>query len=411
MNTGVNSATILQTATGLKGKIETITQEALIRNIGRQELIKGIWAALISKHPVFALGTTGVNKTATIRQMVSRIDGAIFDERLIPGVRSASDLFVESTMINEKTLPDGSKETSLREKLGRAAKAHVFFGDEFFKEDEHSALNAMIDFALEGVVRHEGGLYKTPLMLFIAAGNETPDARGKLAAVWSRMTIRLVVRPLDRSQKKSLIASRTARYQENVTGQTTGKTTLLTLDDVKNLQKARPFVSIPESMMDTVLDIYDTLAQRSDIDFSNVLNDDRRFGRVFDAMQALALMGGRGTVGNSDLQALKWMLWDDESQIPVLNEVLIPYTRTPFSEAKELFDALLSPTGALVGAKSGDITKGVAAVSQLKTTLQQVAKLQQEAGNDSLMHSEIQSIYDQIVEEQNAVIKAITGRR
>lgn len=407
----MNSQQLVQQALTLAPSVRQITDEVLVRNIGRQDLIKGIWTALIAKHPVFALGSTGVNKTGTIRQMAERISGAVFDERLIPGVRSAADLFVASTTIRERELPDGSKETALNETLGRAADAHVFFGDEFFKDEDHPVLNALIDFALEGVVRHEGGLYHTPLMLFVAAGNETPDPQGKLAAVWSRMTLRLVVAPLARNQKKALVASRTSRYQEAAVGAQEAQKTLLTIADVEILQKARPFVVVPEAILDTVLDICDALANRSDADFSNVLQDDRRFGRIFDCMQAQALMAGRDAVTLAELGVLKWMLWDDESQIPVLSEVLVPYTRTPLTEAHELINALLSPTGALEAAKSGNIQKTVEALTQARAAMEQFGQLKTEAAGESAMITEIEALRQQVQGEMDAVIAKMTGRR
>lgn len=404
---------LLKRAAALASRVQQITDEVLVRNIERQNLIKATWVGIISGHPLFALGPTGVNKTATIRQMARRIDSAVFDERLIPAVKSAADLFVEATEIHETPLPNnGGTATSLKERLGRAALAHIFFGDEFFKDEDHPVLNALIDYALEGIVRHEGGVHKTPLMLFVAAGNETPDPTGRLAAVWSRMTLRLVVKPLDRTGKKALVASRTARYQEQVTGQLIQSPTLVTLADVQTLRDARPFVVVPESVIDTVLDIYDELGNRSDADFSNLLNDDRRFGRIFDAMQAMTLMAGRDTVSNNELGILKWMLWDDEGQIPVLTEVLAPYTRTPLSEAAELVNALLSPTGAIVAAKGGNISKGVEAISQAQAAVAQLKSLHEEAqrAGESSMIANIETLRQQVQAEIDAVITKMTGR-
>jgi len=406
------SKQLLTAAVALAPKIRQITDEVLVRNIGRQDLVNVTWVGGISGHPMFALGSTGINKTATIRQMARRIDGAVFDERRIPSVKSAAQLFVESTKIREVILSDGEKETSLKEKLGRATNAHIFFGDEFFKDEDHPVLNDLIDFALEGVVRYEGGLHKTPLMLFVAAGNETPDPTGNLAAVWSRMTLRLVVKSLDRAGKKALVASRLGRYQEQVTGQGSGSQTLMTLVDLQTLRDARPFVAVPETVIDTVLDIYEELEKRPDVDFSNLLNDDRRFGRIFDSMQAWALMHGRDTVTSTDLAVLKWMLWDEESQIPALQEVLVPYTRTPLTESQELVNALFSPTGALEAAKNGNITKGVEALSQANAAITQLKDLKTEAENagETSMTAQINTLLQQVQSEMDAVIAKMTGR-
>jgi hypothetical protein len=187
---------------------------------------------------------------------------------------------------------------------------------------------------------------------------------------------------------------------------------LLTLADVKLLQEARPFVKVPESIMDTVLDIYDALANRSDSDFSVVLYDDRRFGRIFDAMQALALMSGRSVVTNAELTVLKWMLWDSDQQIPILSEVLVPYTRTPLSEAGELLNALLATNAPLEAAKSGDAQKAVAAITQAKAALDAISDLKKEAesAGENLMASEIETLRQSVQAEMDEVIAKMTGR-
>lgn len=400
---------LLKQAVALAPSIRQITDEALVRNIGRQDLIRGVWTGLIARHPMFALGPTGVNKTGTIEEMAHRIDGAIFYDRLIPTVKSASGLFVESTTIEERELP-GGKEIRMKETLGLAADAHIFFGDEFFKVEDHPALDELIDFALNGTIRHEGKKQQRPLMLFIAAGNNTPDPEGNLQAVWSRMTLRLVVHPLERNQKKALVASRTSRYQEAAIGGHEAQKMLMTITDVEILQKARPFVVVPEAVLDTVLDIYDALAVRSDTSFRNILDDDRRFGRIFDCMQAQAIMAGRDTVTTAELGVLKWMLWDTENQIPVLTEVLVPYSRTPLTEAQELVNALLKPGGNMELAKAGNIQKVVEALTQARATLETITNLKNEAAGEPTIVAEIDSLHQQVQEEMEAVIAKTTGR-
>lgn len=402
----------LQQALTLAPLIRQITDEVLVRNIGRQELIHATWAGLISGRPLFTLGPTGVNKTATIRQMAQRIAGAVFDERLIPGVKSAADLFVEATEIHERTLSDGAKSTSLKERLGRAANAHIFYGDEYFKDEDHPVLNSLIDYSLEGIIRHEGGVYKSPLMLFVASGNETPDPLGRLGAVWSRLTMRLLAKPLDRTGLKLLINTRTSRYVEQVTGKTSPKT-LMNIDDVQVLRNVWPFVNVPEPVIDIVLDIRDELGSRSDVDFSHVIQDDRRTARIFDVMRAVALMAGRDTVTMSDLSVLKWFWWDNEDQIPALQEVLIPHTKTPLSESQELVNALMSPTGAFMLAKGGDIRKSVDALAQAQATVTQLKAKQQEAmqAGESTMAGEILDLFQQVQYELEAYLGQLTGRR
>lgn len=404
-------AALLDRAIALAPKVQEISDEVVRKNIGRQDLIKVVWLGLISGRPAFALGSTGVNKTNTIRQMARRIDGALFDTRLIPQLKSSADLFVKSTKIHEEFFADGSKDVSLKETLGKAAFCHIFFGDEFFQDPDHPALNDLIDFTLEGKLRHDGEEITTPLMLFIAAGNESPDPLGRFRAMWSRMELRFIVNPMNRAQRKAAYVSRNIQYQEAVTGASTPQT-LMTLDDVQVLRDAWKFVEVPDSIQDMVLDIYDELANRRDADFTYLLKDDRRYLRIYDVMKVWMLLHGQKTVTPAALNVLKWILWDEESQIPALQEVLIPYTRSPLSESLELRNALLSPNGAIEAFKHGDSNRSVEALSQGNAAINQLQTLIKEAetAGETEMSREIKTVLQEVQDEIDTLIGKFTGR-
>lgn len=329
----------LDRAIGLKPKIEAITSDVLGQNIGRGDVVKATWLSLISGRPAFFLGTPGVNKTGTVQALAKRVAGAVFHEELMSVVASADQLLVESTSIEETATPGGGKEIRVKGKLGRAAAAHVFFADEIWKGDSR-VLQTVLDLAKGDGVRHEGAMVRTPLMAFLAASNELPDPDGNLAAMWSRMTIRVKVNPLDKGGKTKLVASRLARQKG--TGSSGAQ---LSLADIETLRAARPHVAVPAAIVETVLDIYEQLLKDHGDAFQWAWDDDRRFGRVFDVIQANALLDGRTAVTKQDLKVLAWLLWDTPEQIGTVEAMLAPYSRTATSEAKEFFDALLMAGG------------------------------------------------------------------
>src|SRR3989344_4921701 len=144
-------------------------------------------------------------------------------------------------------------------------------------------------------------MVRTPLLAFLAASNELPEPEGNLGAVWSRMTIRVVVNPLDRAGKQSLAK---ARLNQNSRGKTVS--IQLTLADVEVLRSARPFVQVSQDIVDTVLDILQELVDEKTADFPWAWSDDRRFARMLDILQAKALLEGRVAVGKQDLAVLEW---------------------------------------------------------------------------------------------------------
>lgn len=394
---------ILQRAIALVSKVKTVSDDVLARHIQRSDVLNATWLSLVSGRPAFFLGSPGVDKTGTIQAMAQQIDGSIFYDALMPTIVSVEQLLVESTSIEEVANSNGGKSIRTRDALGRAATAHILFADEIWKA-EPRVLQTLIDLAKGDGVRHEGQMVKTPLLAFLAASNELPDSEGNLGAVWSRMTIRVVVSPLDRGGKLGLVKARLNRDRLN--GVSTPSQ--LTLADVEVLRKARPFVDVPDQVVETTLDIYQELLEGQTGDFQWAWDDDRRFGRLFDVMQARALLDGRTAVGKQDLAVLEWLLWDTPEQIPVVKAKIAPYCRTPFMDAQEVLDALLSPTGVVMITRNGDRSKGVQAITQCEAALEELRRLEGEASDDA-MRNGIRQIRDNVEEAKNDVIAVVTG--
>lgn len=398
-----NGPATLQAAVALANKIATVTAQVLERHIGRGDVVKATFLALITGRPGFFYGPPGVDKTGTVQDLARRIAGAIFHEELMTTVVSPEQLLVESTAIEEEPTPTGGKLIRTRDTLGRAAKAHIFFADEIWKALER-VLQALIDLSKGDGVRWDGQMIKTPLLAFLAASNELPDPESNLGAMWSRMTIRVKVEPLDR-QGKLLMA--TARLRK---GQ--GATTIpaqLTLAEIETLRAARPLVQVPPDIVETLLNLYQALAIDAAVDFTWLWADDRRFGRCLDVLQAHALLSGRSVVTKADLGVLEWLLWDAPEQIPTVKAALAPYCRTPLGDANELFQSLQAPGGTVAEVLAGSRQKGVQGLTQIEAAEKEVLELREKA--DASERSGFDNLIRDIAALKAEVIAVVTGQK
>jgi len=398
----------LKEAVALAPKVRAINEDLLRRHIRREEIVWPTWLALVSGRPAFFLGPPGVDKTGVIEDLARRIQGAVFYDALMPTIVSVEQLLVESTSIEEVPTENGGKLIRTRDTLGRAATAHIVFADEIWKT-EARVLQVLLDLAKGDGVRHEGQLVETPLLAFLCASNELPDPEGNLGAIWSRMTIRVKVEPLNRAGKRALVPARLQRERQAVSGEET--TSLqLTLGEVELLRQARPFVEVPDEIVETVLDILEELVNDQSADFSWAWSDDRRFGRIFDVMQANALLQGRTKVTKVDLTVLEWLLWDSPEQIAIIRAKIAPYTRTALTEAQELMDSLLAPDGTVEKVLQGDRSRGVQALTQCESAEEELRRLKGEA-EDEAMASEIERLLQQVNSIKEDIIAVITGQR
>lgn len=395
----------IETAITLAAKVQSISKEVLVKHIQRDDIVRATLLSLVSGRPAFFLGSPGIDKTGTIQDLARKIQGARFYDALMPTVFSAEQLLVESTSIEEVPTANGGKQIRTRDTLGRAANAHLLFADEIWKA-EPRVLQTLIDLAKGDGVRHEGQMTKTPLLAFLSASNELPDQEGNLGAIWSRMTIRVAMNPLDRAGKTALVKARLARDRNSVVVQSVQ----LTLADIELLRKIRPQVEVPDSIVEIVLDILEQLRDEKSQDFSWLWSDDRRFGRIFDVMQANALLEGRTKVGKQDLTVLEWLLWNTPEQIPTVKAKIAPYCRTPLMDGQELVNALLSPAGVTEEVRKGNRAKGVQAITQCEEALKELSRLKGET-QESAMMTEIDKLINQVKSAQADVVAVVTGMK
>lgn len=396
----------LQQALGLTAKVKALVSEVTSSHIGRDDIVNAVWLSLISGHPAFFLGPFGVDKTGTVGAIVKRVNGAIFYDALMTTVGTPEEMLVASTSIEETPLPSGGRKIATSDELGLAAAAHVVFADEMFKAEER-VLNALIDLAKGDGVRHGGQMVATPLMSFLAASNELPDAEGNLGAVWSRMTIRVQVRPLEAAGKKILVAARIKRDRANGKASASAQ---MTLAEVEALRKARPFVDVPDDVVYTTLEILQELVNDTSSDFHWAWDDDRRFGRLFDVMQANALLDGRAIVTKQDLRVLEWLLWDTPEQQAIVRAKVAPYARTPLDDAQETVDSLLAPGGTVAIVLGGNRAKGVEALTQCESAGKEIARLEG-AATDTAMKQAIGALRQQVEKAKLDVIAVVTGAK
>lgn len=353
--------TKLAAAAALSGKIQTTTQRVVAKFINREDVVEAAFLALISDAAAFFLSPPGTGKTATVGELARHIRGLVFFEALMPGVPTPDALFVESTEIVEYSTPDGGKAIRVNQKLGRAAKAHLFFGDEIWKTDP-SVLNPLLDLARADGVRHEGEFVETPILGFLGASNELPEPDSNLGALWSRMIVRVRVKPLDADGRRAMVRARLAGFKN---GKEPEPAPVLAVDDIHTLQAARPHVELSQAIVDQVLEVIQQLVTADADDFTWLAEDDRRFGFMCDVLQAHALMNGRTTVTSADLTCLRWMLWDRPEQIAQVEAVVNPLCRTPFGECREMVDGLLQPGGTVAEVVAGTSQQAVKALQQV----------------------------------------------
>ena len=337
----------------------------------REELMRFMAVAVLTRRNLFILGLPGQAKSDAIRRFRSCFEGMNFfgyqltretDEEKLFGRLDLASIVpggVSNSVLREtpsyqaaiaeldqlyrayETEQDDAKRSvllarlkaaaesvsTLREALamlhsgrpsiltaGKIPQAHLVLLDEIFKANDN-ALNSLLTALNERVYTNEGEEIPIATISFFAASNEMPNLHNPEDKVYAPL--------LDRFDLKIIteyIRDKEARQQilhDKIIGATAGRMPdKITLDELRQMQQEVSEVEVPESVSDMMDDVLCEM-RREKLPIS-----DRKFFGFFPIAQALAWLAGKDQVTNDEIRALTPYLWSVQDDIPKIEQIL-----------------------------------------------------------------------------------------
>lgn len=298
----------------------------------RENEIKGLLTALLAREHCLLLGPPGTAKSAISRAVCEAVEGAMFFQRLLTKFSTPEELF------GPISLASLEKDIVRRLTTNQLPEAHIGFLDEIFKSNS-AILNSLLTLINERLFYNgNGSPMRCPLWSVIGASNEMPDA-SDLGALYDRFLLRFWVSPLyDRNDLKALLMSPS---EPTITSK-------LTMDQLVALQGLVPRVKIHEAQIDNILQI------KSELESVGIYASDRRWRKAVHIVKAYALLQGRSTVEDIDLEILEHMLWREPTQVPIVRDKVSRIAAPLLADAREIFDAADEAYQALLKAEGTD---------------------------------------------------------
>jgi MoxR-like ATPase len=358
----------------LKDKMLSVMADVNTQVAEREELIKHIAVALLTKKNLFILGDTGQAKSFAINEFRRRITGARQFERLlskqadeealfgrldlaslIPGSVPRGDLLsdtnyaalhTEAVQHYENYQISGedmdliqAHETSKRMAVlaetiyalhgnspkinttGKIPDSHIIFLDEIFKAND-GILNSLLTALNERVYTNEGTTVPIPAISFFSASNEIPDfsdpADKILQPLYDRFELKVVTQYVVSKAARLAQLSKKQTDSPNITVPTT-----ITLQELEQMQREVRLITVSVSVNELMDDVLCEL-RRSGIHVS-----DRKYFNYTPITQAAAYLRGAAAVECDDLLFLKNYLWTKPEEITVIGEILENMCRNP----------------------------------------------------------------------------------
>ncbi|MEU5762270.1 AAA family ATPase [Nocardia sp. NPDC047648] len=298
-------------------RMRAIVEELSHDFLERGEVVRSIVIAMLARQHSFLLGPPGTAKSELSRALTARITGARRWEIQMSKFTSPTKMFGP---VDVAALTQGEYRQILD---GRATTAHIAFVDEIFKCNL-GALNETLSWLNERIYVPESGgdPVVCPLISAVTASNELPVGE-ESAAIWDRLTVRLVVDYLAQPGNfESLIRSAVRPAAAPAQPTTIDLTELQHAVDVDV-----PAVMLPDGIIDALRELRSALAGQ------DIVVSDRRWRQCARLLQASAWLDGRDQVNDNDLAILAHVLWSTLAQRETVQTTLVKMINPDAAEA------------------------------------------------------------------------------
>ncbi len=280
------------------GKLRAIETELGALFIEREEVVRAMLLALLSREHLALIGPPGTAKSMLITELAKRVGDSAGN-----GLRCFVYLLTKFTTPEELFGPvsiSGLKADDYRRvTTGKLADVELAFLDETFKASS-AILNYLLRLMNEREFENGRHTAQVPLISLFGASNELPQ-EAELEALFDRFLLRMTVGYVSESGFTRLQQS-LANHRARQAPQT------ITQAELDALQQAADQIPIPGVIIDTIAQL------RRDLGAKGIRVSDRRWGKTHGVLRAHALLEGRSAIEEDDLAILKHVLWSSPDQ-------------------------------------------------------------------------------------------------
>src|SRR5262249_447645 len=280
------------------GKLRAIETELGALFIEREEVVRAMLLALLSREHLALIGPPGTAKSMLITELARRVGDSAGN-----GLRCFVYLLTKFTTPEELFGPvsiSGLKADDYRRvTTGKLADVELAFLDETFKASS-AILNYLLRLMNEREFENGRHTAQVPLISLFGASNELP-LEAELEALFDRFLLRMTVGYVSERGSTRLqqsLAKRGARQASETITQT----------ELDALQQATEQIPIPGAIIDTIAQL------RRELGAKGIRVSDRRWGKTLGVLRAHALLEGRSAIEEDDLAVLKHVLWSSPDQ-------------------------------------------------------------------------------------------------
>ena len=287
-------------------KLITIGNELSKEFVERNELIRNMLLTIVSGSNMLMIGPPGTGKSMITRALCERLENSVYFEYMLNKTSDPSEI------LGSFSVKQMENDRFIRNVSGKLPEANIAFIDEVYKSNAPT-LNALLTIMNEHIFYNDGKPVDVPLISMFGASNETPED-DTLLALHDRFLFRANVEYIHDSSNRQIMFNNFVHTRAGINNNKI--VTTISLAEIKLLQDQTKHIPVPKMVYNQFIDLLNTLSKHT-VDIS-----DRRANECFKVMQASALLAGRNKVSVADFNALKYILWEKESDQDIISDAV-----------------------------------------------------------------------------------------
>jgi MoxR-like ATPase len=342
--------------------------------VGREDVINGVLAGLISGEPTLLIGPPGTAKTSIIDTM-SKLMNARYFYYLLTKFTEPEELLGP---IDINALKNGEYKNII---TGKLPDSNIVFLDEIFKASS-AIRNTLLDIMLNRRLPNGGVMMDLDLLGIYSASNEISDDEEDMA-LYDRYPIKVFHGYVERTILRDLLDRGI-----NMEARKDDERPFITIEEVRNLQAdAIERLNHLRNMKNDVIDRYmEALFQMEENDV--ILSDRRKIKLLKIASAFSILMNSKTITGNDIAMALRYSA-DSEDYKPKIEAAIIDSKLENKSEIVQKAETTMEETKSLIQATEDAINRNspynvvLDQLSLLEIYIKKLEKMKFDLGSDS----------------------------
>jgi MoxR-like ATPase len=340
----------MKTQEKIANAVEKITEKL----VEREDHVRGVMLAILSKTNVLLLGSPGTAKSMLAILYQKAIKDAKMFERLLTKFTSPDEV------VGPFSLKALDNDEYVRLLDGYIGDANIAFLDEIFKSSS-ALLNSLLTIINERKITNGKETVKIPLLTVIGASNEIPELEDGLSAFLDRFLLKYDVRPIVEGMNRIKMLKNDDMDLEP----------LLSFADIKKAQEEVEQIVIS----DDAFEMYNNLILG--LKKAGLGSSDRTYKLAINLLKAEAYLNGNSEVTKGDFEILRHAFWSDPEQQRKLYSIILKDVNPAkeeivqlYNSAKELLDDIENETDPTKKNKAS-----LEALNNLKTIQQKIQKI------------------------------------